>query len=39
MVANSEMNYKFKTIMEVIKALVLDFVLYFVTEWQTILYM
>ena len=31
MVSNSEMKHKFKTMLEVIRAVVLDFVLYFVT--------
>ena len=31
MVANSEIKHKFNTMLEVIRALVLDFVVYFVT--------
>ena len=31
MVSNSEMKHKFETMLEVIRAVVLDFVLYFVT--------
>ena len=31
MVVNSEMKYKFKTMLVMIRALLLDFVLYFVT--------
>ena len=38
MVANSEIKRKSETMREVIRGLVLDFVIYFVTAWQSILY-
>ena len=38
MVANPEMKHKSETMLEVIRGLVLDFNLYFVTLWQSTLY-
>ena len=38
MVANSEMKHESETMLEVIRGLVLDFVLYFVTVLQSTLY-
>ena len=39
MAENSEMKYKSNTMLKVMKALVFDFVLYFVTVWQSAFYM
>ena len=39
MVVNSEVNHKSKTLMEVITDLVLDFIFYYVTLWESTLYM
>ena len=39
MVVNSGMKNKSETMLEGIRVLVLDFVLYFVTVWQSTLYM
>ena len=38
MVANPGMKHKSETMLEVIRGLVLDFNLYFVTVWQSTLY-
>ena len=39
MAANSGMKHKSETILGVIRHLVLDFVLYFASVWQSTLYM
>ena len=38
MAENSKMKYKSNTMLEVIEGLVFDFVLYFVTVWQSTFY-
>ena len=39
MIANSEVKHRSKTMVDVIRGLVLDFVLYFATVWESNLYM
>ena len=39
MIATLGMKYKSENMLEMIRGLVLDFVLYFVTIWQSTLYM